>query len=70
MAKGKPSSWADVSIKEGFSIGKSGIEIKIWKKYGKKHLGYITISIGGIRWTPYGKQKAKRLITWKALSKF
>jgi hypothetical protein len=58
MPKGKPSKWASVKINEPIHLTKRGMKITIWDKYGRTHRGYCTVSIGGIRWTPYGKQKA------------
>ena len=64
--QGSPSKYIEISIKEPFTIGKRGLTLKIWAKHGHTHLGYAKISIGGIRWKPYGKQKA-RLIKWHEL---
>ncbi len=68
MAQGKPSKWAQVHISEPFDLGMRGITIKVWDKYGHKHLGYATISIGGVRWKPYKKQKASIFWSWNRLS--
>jgi len=68
MAQGKPSKYAKVEILEPFYIGKRGITIKVWDKYGRQHLGYATITVGGIRWYPFGKHKASKLWKWHQLS--
>ena len=66
MAKGKPNKWVSVVINEEIIITKRGLRLTIWDKYGRKHKGYCVLSIGGIRWTPFGKQKAHRL-TWNQI---
>jgi len=66
MAKGKPGKWAKVTIEEPFLIGKRGITITVGDRYGRKPLGYAKIAIGGIRWTPFNKQKG-RTVKWDKL---
>ena len=66
--QGKPSKWGIVTISQPFFIGKGGITIKVWDKYGRKHLGYAVISVGGIRWYPFGKHKARKFIKWNQLN--
>jgi len=66
MAKGRPSKWVEATVKEPIFLGKSGITLKVWDKYGKKHKAIIVVSVGGIQWYPYNKKKAKR-ISWDRL---
>ncbi len=39
MARGRPSKWVRVEILQPFWITKKGISIRVWDKYGRKHLG-------------------------------
>lgn len=59
--KGKPNKWAEVSIAEPFLIGKRGITLTVGDTHSKKHLGHAVITVGGIHWVPYKKQKTKNL---------
>lgn len=68
MAQGKPSKWAQVTVTEPFLIGKRGITIKVWDKYGRKHLGRAVISVGGIKWKPYRKKSPTKLLKWHQLA--
>lgn len=62
----KANRYATAKINEPIYLGPSGITIIIWDKYGRTRRGTARISVGGIRWTPYRRQKA-RLITWDKL---
>ena len=44
-------------------LGKPGIQITIWEKYGRQHKGSVIVSVGGIRWRPYKAKKWLR-ISW------
>lgn len=67
MAKGIPSQWATAKIKEPIALGKSGIRIVIWDKWGKTRRGTVVVSVGGIRWFRYKAKQATRSLTWDEL---
>ncbi len=67
MAQGRPTKWATAKIAEPVALGKAGIEIVIWDKWGKTRKGTAVISVGGIRWYPY-KAKNYTKLTWDQLS--
>jgi hypothetical protein len=67
MAQGRPKKWATAWINEPIRIGKAGIKVVIWDKYGKTRRGTAIISVGGIRWYPYMKQKPRPTVTWDKL---
>jgi hypothetical protein len=69
MAQGRPTKWATAQIKEPIALGKTGMRIVIWEKWGKKRMGTAVISVGGIRWYPYKARKSTR-ITWYELSQW
>ncbi len=68
MAQGRPRKWATAHVSEPIPLGKAGIRITIWDKWGKSHRGVAVVSVGGIRWYPYRKQKAIR-ISWDAIER-
>jgi hypothetical protein len=63
MARG-PRKWATARFKEPVALGKTGITIVIWDKWGRTRRGTVTVSVGGLRWSPY---KAKRpfRVSWE-----
>ena len=61
MAKGRPRKWVTATIKEPIALGKSGISIVIWDKWGKTRRGTVVVSVGGIRWYPYKAKNARRI---------
>ncbi|MDA8108497.1 MAG: hypothetical protein M0015_07700 [Betaproteobacteria bacterium] len=67
MAKGKPSKWAKLDIDESVWLGKKGISIKVWDKWGKKHKGTLVISIGGLRWYKFNAKKPTWRAAWDSL---
>ncbi|RYF41093.1 MAG: hypothetical protein EOO38_21095 [Cytophagaceae bacterium] len=67
MAQGRPTKWATAKLAEPISLGKAGIEVVVWDKWGKKRRGTAVISVGGIRWYPY-KAKTYKRISWDKLS--
>jgi hypothetical protein len=67
MAIGKPKKWATAIISEEIPLGKAGITIVIWDKWGKTHRGKAVISVGGIRWYPYRAKKKSCRISWDRL---
>jgi len=76
MAQGKPKKWATAIIHEPISLGKAGISIVVWDKWGRKRRGRVEITVGGLRWYPYKawktskKSRSKgRRITWDDLDK-
>ena len=66
MPQGKPSKWVTAVVSEPIGVGKSGIELIIWDKWGRTRRGTAIISVGGIRWYPYKARRARR-ITWDML---
>lgn len=74
MAQGKPKKWATATIREPIHLGRAGISIVVWDKWGRRRRGRVVISVGGIRWYPYkawrksrkSKSKARR-ISWDDL---
>ncbi len=69
MAKGKPIKWITAAIVEPVPLGKRGIKIVVWDKWGKTRRGTAIISVGGIRWRGY-KMKNPIRISWDQLQKF
>jgi hypothetical protein len=69
MAKGIPKKWATARISEQIALGKAGIKVVIWDKWGKSRRGTAIVSVGGIRWYPYKSQKYKK-ITWDQIDAF
>lgn len=67
LAQGRPTKWATATITEPVPLGKAGIKIVVWDKWGKKRRGTAIISVGGIRWYPYKTQKYTK-ISWAKLS--
>lgn len=67
MAKGIPRQWATARIKEPIAIGKSGIKIVIWDKWGKTRRGTVVVSVGGIRWYRYKAKRPTRSFRWSDL---
>lgn len=59
MPRGRPTKWATAHVTEGIALGKSGIRVVIWDKWGRKRRGQAVISVGGLRWKAY---KAKRFV--------
>ena len=43
MAQGRPTKWATAQIKEPIALGKTGMRIVIWEKWGKKRMGTAVI---------------------------
>jgi hypothetical protein len=68
MAQGRPSKWATAQIQEPISLGRSGMRVVIWDKWGKKRRGTAVISVGGIRWYP-NRARTYTRISWNDLSK-
>ena len=69
MAAGKPRKWVTARISEPINIGKAGVELIIWDKWGKTRLGKVIVSVGGLRWYPYMAKKPYRL-SWDKLTKY
>jgi hypothetical protein len=66
MAQGKPTKWARVSINQPMWLNKTGLEIVVWDKWGRKRKGTLVVSIGGLRWFLNKKHKAP-VISWDRL---
>ncbi len=69
MAAGKPRKWVTARISEPISIGKAGLELIIWDKWGKTRRGTAIISVGGIRWYPY-KAKRPYRVSWDRVREY
>jgi hypothetical protein len=67
MAKGKPTKWAVATLHEPVVLGKGGIEIVVWDKWGRTRRGTMLVSVGGVRWFPYKAKRATQL-TWERFS--
>lgn len=66
--RGRPTKWVTAQLFEEIRIGKSGIDIVVWQKHGKRR-GIARITVGGIRWYP-GERMSKRRyrrLTWDEL---
>ena len=50
-------------------LGKAGIKIVVWDKWGKTRRGTAIVSVGGIRWSGYMMKKPIR-ISWDHLQEF
>ena len=68
MAQGKFRKWATAKVSEPIALGKSGIKVVIWDKWGRTRRGTAVVSVGGIRWKSYKKQSWRRL-SWDQLDK-
>ena len=69
MATGRPMKWATATVVEPIPLGKRGLKVVIWDKWGKTRKGTAIISVGGIRWRPYMAKKSHK-ITWDQLNAF
>ncbi len=69
MAAGRPRKWVTALISEPISLGKTGLTLVVWDKWGKKRRGTAIVSVGGIRWKPYMAKKPYR-ITWDELDSY
>ncbi|MBX3349007.1 MAG: hypothetical protein KF747_09705 [Nitrospira sp.] len=67
MAQGRPSKWASVKINQDIWLDKSGIEIVVWDKYGRKRKGTLVVSIGGLRWYAFKNKKPASSYKWNKL---
>lgn len=70
MARGRPSKWAQLHLDETFYISRTGLSIKVWDKYGRKHKGNLVISVGGLRWYPYRAKNPSPVIGWDKLAQW
>ena len=61
MPRGKSSKRVSATIREELHLGKAGIRIVVWNKGRKKHMGILTVSVGGLRWNPYKTRKPSRM---------
>ena len=66
MAKGRFKKWATARVSEPIGLGKAGLEVIIWDKWGKKRRGKAIVSVGGLRWYPYKAKRPHRL-SWDQL---
>jgi hypothetical protein len=68
MPKGRPKKWAAAQISEPVDLGKAGITILLWDKWGRKRSGKLIVSVGGLRWYPYKAKKPYRM-GWDRLTR-
>jgi len=66
VAQGRPKKWISAKILESIDLGKAGIEVVVWDKWGKTRRGTAIVSVGGIRWRGYMGKKEIR-ISWDKL---
>ena len=67
--KGRPVMWVYGAMREKHDVGKAGFTFEVWEKWRKTSrtkYGTLTVSVGGIRWSPSGG-KARRC-SWKDLA--
>ena len=59
---GRPTKWVYATVKEKVYVGKSGIVVEVWRKWKqrRKKLGTLTVSVGGLRWAPFGGKARRR----------
>jgi hypothetical protein len=70
MAVGsRPKRWATARVTEPIPLGKAGLRIVIWDKWGRTRKGTAIISVGGIRWYPVHAKKYYK-ISWDELSAY
>jgi hypothetical protein len=69
MAQGKPKKWITAQIVAPVLLGKPGIEVVVWDKWGKTRRGTAIVSVGGIRWSGFKMKKPIR-ISWEELQEF
>jgi len=67
MAKGRATKWAVATLAEPVSLGRRGISIDVWDKWGRRRRGTLVVSVGGVRWYPYKAKRAKKL-DWEKFS--
>lgn len=67
MPRGRPGKWVTATVIPPVRLGKSGIKVVVWDKWGKRRRGTAVISVGGIRWYPYKHRKRFITITWDKL---
>jgi hypothetical protein len=67
MAQGRATKWAVAELNEPVGLGRRGISIDIWDKYGRNRRGTMVVSVGGVRWYPYRAKRATKL-TWPQFS--
>ena len=68
MAQGRPRKWATAKVSEPVALGRSGIEIVLWDKWGRTRTGTIIVSVGGVRWYPY-RFKVPYRVRWDDLTR-
>jgi len=71
--KGRPTKWVFASISESIQVGKPGVTFEVWGKWKKKRrkLGTLTVSVGGLRWSPHKSPKSKyRQRSWEKVSEW
>ena len=67
--QGRPVMWVYASANEKHETGKAGFTFEVWEKWRKTpqtKYGTLTVSVGGVRWSPAGGKARRR--TWKKLA--
>lgn len=67
MAKGRPKKWVTAKVTQPIWLGKAGITIVIWDKWGRTRLGTLVVSVGGLRWYAYKAKKPTAKYKWNQL---
>jgi hypothetical protein len=62
MAQVRPKKWITAQIAAPILLGKPGIKVVVWDKWGKILRGTAIVSAGGIRWRGF-KMKRSILIS-------
>jgi hypothetical protein len=59
---GRFTNWVSASVMEKFYVGKPGLTIEVWRKWkrGRRKLGTLRVTAGGLRWSPGGGRPRRR----------
>ena len=68
MARGRPTKRVLLKFEQPLMLNKSGVTIIVWDKYRKKRRGRVVVSVGGLRWFSFKKQRRTWRYTWDELS--
>jgi hypothetical protein len=71
--KGRPTKWVSAMVREHVTVGKPGVRFDVWGKWKKrrKKLGTLTVSVGGLRWSPHKSPRTKyRHRNWERLAEW
>ena len=71
--KGRPTKWVNASVSESIFVGKAGFTFEVWEKWkrGRRKLGTLIVSVGGLRWWPQGAHEASsRRRSWNSVAEW